>query len=75
MAWLNGVFTKAALSSTIIVAGLADKNTASKLPKYPDMPKYEEQRGDREYTQAEIAAQNKRLEIYMNSLVAAHNGR
>lgn len=76
MAWLNGVFTKAALSSTILVAGLAvDKNTAGKLPKYPDMPKYEEQRGNREYTQAEIAAQNKRLEIYMNSLMAAHNGR
>ena len=74
MAWLNGVFTKAALSSTVLVAGLADKNTASRLPKYPKMPTFEES-SDRVYTQEEIAKQNKRLEIYMNSLVARQNGR
>ena len=37
-AWLVGAYVKSALQSTIIMAGLADKTTANKLPKYPDMP-------------------------------------
>ena len=75
-AWLIGAYVKSALSSTIIVAGLADKNTAGKLPKYPDAPKLDDYtNGEREYTKEEIAAQNKRLELYMESLIKVHNGR
>jgi len=44
MIWLQGAYVKNALQSTILVAGLADKNTAQKMPKYPEMPKFEEER-------------------------------
>ena len=32
---------KAALGSTILISGLVDKGTPAKMPKYPKMPKNE----------------------------------
>lgn len=33
-----GAYFKQALQSTILVAGLADKNTSNRIPKYPNCP-------------------------------------
>jgi hypothetical protein len=38
LAWLQGAYVKMALQSSIIVAGLATKEVANKLPQYPEMP-------------------------------------
>ena len=42
--WTIGAYVKNALQSTILMAGLADEKTANKLPKYPDFPKFEEEK-------------------------------
>lgn len=63
-AWLIGAYVKQALSSTILVAGLADKNTANKLPKYPKCPYEEEQ--ERELTEEQKAYERARLVQYLN---------
>lgn len=54
MAWINGLYVKAALQSTILMCGLADNKTANKLPKFPKMPRNEE---NNPITQEEIEAQ------------------
>lgn len=37
--WKQGLYFKEALQSTILVCGLADKKVIGKMPKYPEMPK------------------------------------
>lgn len=64
MIWLTGAYVKNALSSTIITAGLADKNTASKMPKYPEMPKFEE---ERELNEEQKHYERLRLANYLKS--------
>lgn len=63
-AWLVGAFVKQALSSTILVAGLADKNTANKLPKYPKCP-YEDEY-QRVLTEEQKQYERMRLVQYLN---------
>ena len=41
--WKQGLYFKQALQSTVLACGLADKNVAGKMPKYPDMPKFQEE--------------------------------
>lgn len=38
LAWLHGAYVKQALQSTILMCGLADRSTPSKMPKYPERP-------------------------------------
>jgi hypothetical protein len=64
MIWLQGAYVKNALQSTILVAGLADKNTAQKMPKYPEMPKFEEQR---ELSEEQKHYERLRLANYLKS--------
>lgn len=42
--WKQGWYFKQALQSTILVCGLADKSVAGKMPNYPDMPKFQEEK-------------------------------
>jgi hypothetical protein len=64
-AWLVGAYVKQALSSTILVAGLADKNTASKLPKYPKCPYESEQ--EKVLTDEQKEYEKLRLVQYLNN--------
>ncbi len=64
MIWLQGAYVKNALQSTILVAGLADKNTAQRMPKYPEMPKLEEQR---ELSEEQKHYERLRLANYLKS--------
>lgn len=68
-AWLVGAYVKNALQSTILTAGLADKQTASKLPKYPEMPKYESQ----DMTEERKQAERLRLFKYYKKLAKINN--
>ena len=70
MVWLTGAYVKNALQSTILVAGLADKNTASKMPKYPEMPKFDKQC---ELTQKQIDVERDRLYLYYKKLAKINN--
>lgn len=67
-AWLVGAYVKNALQSTILVAGLADKQTANKLPKYPEMPKYENV-----MTEERKQAERQRLYKYYKKLAEINN--
>jgi hypothetical protein len=64
--WLLGAYFKQALSSTILVAGLADKGTANRMPKYPKCP-YEE---NTEVVLTEEQKQYERMRLvqYLNNL-------
>ena len=42
LAWLNGLYFKLALQSSVLVSTLADKSTKGKMPKYPDVPRSNE---------------------------------
>ena len=57
LAWLQGLYVKAALSSTVLACGLADKRAISQMPKYPDKPSISEQEQEQEMTDEEIKAQ------------------
>lgn len=63
--WLMGAYFKQALASTILVAGLADKNTSSRMPKYPQCP-YEKAE-EREWTEEQKTYERMRLVQYLNS--------
>ena len=70
-AWLIGAYVKNALQSTILVAGLADKNTSQKMPKYPEMPKPSENN----LSEEEKAILAKRVEQYFVRVVEAQERR
>lgn len=63
-AWLLGIYFKQALQSTILIAGLADKNTPSKMPKYPKCPYADNT--ERVYTEEEKEYERLRLVQYLN---------
>lgn len=42
LAWLQGAYFKQALQSSILICGLADRQVANKMSKYPEMPYKEE---------------------------------
>lgn len=63
--WTIGAYVKNALQSTILMAGLADEKTANKLPKYPDFPKFEE---ERPMSEKHREAETERLMSYFRAL-------
>lgn len=63
-AWLVGSYVKQALASTILVAGLADKTTPNRIPKYPQCP-YQETT-ERVLTEEQKQYERMRLVQYLN---------
>ena len=41
--WKQGLYFKQALQSTVLACGLADRKVVAQMPKYPDMPKFQEE--------------------------------
>ena len=70
MAWVNGLYVKVALQSSILMCGLADKKTINKLPKFPEMPQYKQ---DLPPTEEEIEAERQYAIAKMNSWVRMNN--
>lgn len=64
--WLTGMYVKSALSSTILVAGLAEKNTPSRMPKFADCPLKEETEVEMTGERAEY--ETARLVNYLNNI-------
>jgi hypothetical protein len=62
--WMIGAYMKRALSSTILVSTLADKNTAQKMPKFPDCP-YQE-KTEINLTEEQKQYERMRLVQYLN---------
>ncbi len=61
--WLQGLYIKRALESSVLICGLADKKVIREMPKYPEMPKTQEQIESENYQKARrdllIAKMNK----------------
>lgn len=72
-AWLIGAYVKYALSSTILVAGLADKDTEKKLPKYPECPKPTDRSGNEFMTEQQKELERERLYRYYKKLAKINN--
>ena len=72
-AWLFGAYVKSAVSSTILVAGLADKDTSKKMPKYPDMPMPTNDDGEVEMTERQKELERERLYRYYKQLAKINN--
>lgn len=70
MAWINGLYTKVALQTSIVMCGLADKKTINKMPKYPEMPQI---KNDLPLTDEEIEAERQYAIAKMNSWVRMNN--
>lgn len=70
--WAVGAYVKAALQSTILMAGLADKKTANSMPKYPEKPSSQTNSGAA-LTPEQIELENKRAEAYFTELMRVHN--
>lgn len=73
MAWINGLYVKAALNSTILMCGLADKKVLSNLPDYPEMPNVNEQ--EEELTEEEIQIQTEYQIAKMKHWARVNNER
>ena len=43
MSWVSGNYFKRALESTVLICGLADRRAINNMPKYPEIPKSEEE--------------------------------
>lgn len=69
--WKQGLYFQKALQSTILVCGLADKKVVKEMPKYPDMPKTQEQIESEEY----INAQRQLFIAKMNKWQRVNNSR
>ena len=39
LAWLNGLYVKKAIESSVLICGLAEKRTVRNMPNYPEFPK------------------------------------
>ena len=72
-AWLIGAYVKSALSSTILVAGLADKDTSKKMPKYPDIPMPTNDDGEIGMTERQKELERERLYRYYKQLAKINN--
>lgn len=70
--WAAGAYVKAALQTTILMAGLADKKTANSMPKYPEKPS-SQTNSNASLTPEQIELENKRAEAYFNTLMRVHN--
>lgn len=70
--WLQGAYFKAALSSTVLMVGLADEKTARKMPEYPARPS-ESANPNGTPTEKQINSERTRAEIYFNALMRVHN--
>lgn len=68
-AWLTATYVKSALNSSILIAGLADKNTASKLPKYAECPLKIDT--EVEMSEERIEYEKMRLVQYLNNIKPA----
>ena len=64
--WLQGLYFKSALNSTVLIAGLADKKITSRMPKYADNPMKYNSNG--ELTDEEVEAQRKAVYRFFKSL-------
>ena len=51
--WLQGLYFKRALESSVLVCGLADKKVIREMPKYPNMPKTQDEIESEEYQNAQ----------------------
>lgn len=72
-AWLFGAYVKSAVSSTILVAGLADKDTSKKMPKYPDMPMPTNDDGEVEMSETAKELERERFYRYLHKLAKINN--
>lgn len=72
-AWLFGAYVKSALSSTILVAGLADKDTSKKMPKYADMPMPTNDDGEVEMSETAKELERERFYRYLHKLAKINN--
>ena len=72
-AWLFGAYVKSALSSTILVAGLADKDTSKKMPQYPDMPMPTNDDGEVEMSETAKELERERFYRYLHKLAKINN--
>lgn len=72
-AWLIGAYVKSALSSTILVAGLADKDTDNKMPKYPDMPMPTNDEGEVEMSETRKELEREKFYRYLHRLADINN--
>lgn len=69
MAWVQGLYVKLAIQSSVVACTLADKTVLSHLPKYPEMPKTDEQLQDED----NIKAQQELLIAKMNKWARMNN--
>ena len=72
-AWLFGAYVKSALSSTILRAGLADKDTSKKMPKYPDCPMPTDEDGNAEMTETQKELEREKFYRYLHKLAKVIN--
>ena len=72
-AWLIGAYVKSAVSSTVLVAGLADKDTSKKMPKYADMPMPTNDEGEVEMSETAKELERERLYRYYKQLAKINN--
>ena len=72
-AWLFGAYVKSAVSSTILVAGLADKDTSKKMPKYADMPMPTNDDGEVEMSETAKELERERFYRYLHKLAKINN--
>ena len=72
-AWLIGAYVKSALSSTILVAGLADKDTGKKMPKYADMPMPTNDEGEVEMSETRKELERDKFYRYLHRLADINN--
>ena len=72
-AWLIGAYVKSALSSTILVAELADKDTSKKMPQYPDMPMPTNDDGEVEMSETAKELERERFYRYLHKLAKINN--
>ena len=70
MAWVQGLYFKQALKSSVMVCTLADRKIVSQMPKYPPFPKTDE-----EVNEENIKAQQELLIAKMNKWQKINNKR
>lgn len=72
-AWLIGAYVKSALKSTILHAGLADKDTERNLPTYPDIPMPTNDEGEVEMSETAKELERERFYRYLHKLAKINN--
>ena len=70
LAWLQGAYFKQALQSSILICGLADRQVANKMPKYPEMPYKEEVEQQKAQDEKWLQAQRQRAFAYFSTLLS-----